>query len=650
VSPRYVARSTGAISFAFALVFVFSARADRSVAAQPAAPTPPAPAASPAPAPTASGPARPLGLRVSLDANATYVDQSTNGPGRVGPEAAGFIAGSPLAPNTPYDLFSSAPDVPGIAGVGELLSTATYGFRAFDASVSGGFGYANGSVTNAAYWGESLFPTLDPHLGSLALPYRIAFPTHAGEDDGTTGRASLTQGRIATADGNASVRGGWFDLAQTDRFVFAQPALTSVDPAIGFAPAESVGNGLPNLDDWSPIATQLPLHGIDGVAKRGDATLELTDAALPSLPGESARMTMGSLVFDRGEGTRFSAELLHVTTSGVTFLSTVPFGGDPAYVTTPQGILPTSVFSGQRQTVAGLRGAFHIASAASLDGLVEIGRAWYDASDTALPGTAKPGGYYHAAVTETHGRVTAGIDVYRVEPRYATAILPYGIPENQWSAAFAWPGQWLKSNYQLIDNSIAGVNREGYVLRYALDHGPLDIHASYTDLRQIEPETTLTAEETGYVDGYYLPQLPPAATFGRQKRFAFWSAYHTAIGDLSLDIVDDELFRPAAAGFALDGVSYEVPQAVLGFSHAFSKSALVSVDVGRYAMDGRFSEPIDFAERLFSIGAEIKESPRSSLLADFRRTAFGGLSTAPAAGLSPNFTGSLVVVEQRIHL
>jgi len=237
-----------------------------------------------------------------------------------------------------------------------------------------------------------------------------------------------------------------------------------------------------------------------------------------------------------------------------------------------------------------------------------------------------------------------------MEPRYATVILPYGVAENQWSAAFAWPGQWLKSNYQLIDNSVLGVNRQGYRFRYFVDKGPLEVHLEYVDLRQIEPETTATAEETGFIDGYYLPQAPGGATFGRQKRFGFWTAWHPAFGDLSLDIVDDELFRPAAAGFPLDGVSYEVPQAVLTFSRHVSPNAIVSAGLGRYAIDGRFSEPIDFSQRVFLAGVELAETPRTSLLVNLRRSAFGGTSTAPAAGISPDFTGTAIVVEQRLHL
>ena len=609
-------------------------------------PSPPDPGAGGTP----SASPRPLGLRQSTHASATLLDQATRGPGQIGPEAAGFIAGSPLAPNTPYDLFSSAPQTPGVAGIGEIVTTATYGFRGFDASLTAGLGEIRGSSTTAAYWGESLLPALNPHLGSLAYPYRVAFPAHAGHDDGTAFRTSLESGALSSADGNLRVKAGYFDLSQTDRFVFAAPALTSVNPAIAFAPAESLTSGLPSLADWSPDATALPLHGVDLVAKRGDGTLELSDAELPSLPGTGARQIMGSLVFDRGEGTRFSAQLEGVTTGGASFFTTIPAGANPAYTVTPEGILPSSTLSGQRQTIAGLRAAFHVSRYAALDGIVEIGRAWYAASDPAMPGTNAPGGFYHGGLIKTQGRVTASLDYYRMEPRYATIILPYGVPENQWSAAFAWPGQWLKSNYQLIDNSVLGVNRQGYRLRYFVDKGPLEWHLEYTDLHQIEPETRITAEQEGFVDGYYLPQIPGFETFGRQKRYALWAAWHPSAGDLTLDIVDDTLYRPFDPAYPVDRVSYEVPQAVLTFARHISRNVVAAAGLGRYAMKGTFSEPIDFAQRVFLAGIEVKQTARSSLLVSFRRSTFGGLSTAPLAGISPDFAASLLTVEQRVDL
>ena len=608
--------------------------------------------ATAAPDPSASPTAtpRPTGLHFKTDASATLIDQNTSGPGQSPPEAAGFINGAPLAPNTPYDLFSSAPQVPGIAGVGQLLTTATFGLKRLDASVTSGIGYVNGSTTNAAYWAENLLPTLNPHGGSQALPYRIAFPTHPGQDDGRTIRTSLLGASLATADGNLRLRGGYFDLTQTDRFVFAQPALTSVNPQIGYTPAESLSNGPPNASFWQPVATQLPLQGLDAVGVRGDATLELTSAAMPSLPGESARMTMGSLVLDRGEGTRFTAQLLHATTSGASFSTTIPYGIDPLFTTTAQGVLPSSFLSGQRQTIVGLSAGFHAIPSQRIDAIAEVGRAWYDASPIARPGTEGSGGYYHLGLNHKHNRATSFVDYYRMEPRYATIILPYGVPENQWSAAFAWPGQWLKSNYQIIDNTVLGVNREGYRLRYYVDGGPLEVHLEYTDLRQIALETTASATQVGFVDGYYLPQLPNDATLGRQKRYGFWTAWHPKFGDLSLDVVDDTLDRPFVATHPEDRVSYEVPQAVLTFSRSLSNYVTASTGLGRYAMKGAFSEPIDFAERLFFIGTQVRETPHTAVLVTFRRTAFEGISTLPTAGIGADFTGSALIVEQRVQL
>jgi hypothetical protein len=604
----------------------------------------PLPNASPSPSPS------PTGLHFSTQAQLTYVSQNTSGQGQVGPEAPGFQNGSPLSPNTPYDTFNSAPLVPGNTGFAEVLSTARYSTAAFVASLQAGLEFTGGSVTNTSYWGESLLPTLNPHLGSQTLPYAIVFPTHPGQDDANAFRLSILSGSIGSADGAILARGGWFDLAQTDRFVFVQPALTSIDPAVAYAPAESLSSGLAGTDLWQPYATQLPLQGADLVAKRGIATLEAATAALPSLPGESARMSIGSVVFDHGEGTRYSAEIVHANTSGLAFTTTVPFGIDPVFTSTPQGLLPTSILNGQEQTVAGLRAAFHVVPRAAVDAVVEIGRAWYDAAPVVRPGTSGSGGYYHVGFSKAAGRATISADFFRMEPRYATLILPYGVQENQWSAAFAWPGQWLKSNYQLIDNSALGVNRQGYRFRYYLDKGPVDVHFEYVNVRQIEAETFSTATQTGYVDGYYLPQPDNAATFGRQQRWGGWAAWHLAFADVTLDYVDDLLYRPFVSTRPQDQVSYEVPQIVATVSRHLSPKAVAAVGYGRYAMKGAFSEPIDFQQHLFFAGLTLQETQHASVLATYRYTTFGGITTYPGSSLSPDFHGPMLLIEQRVTL
>jgi len=599
--------------------------------------------------PTPPPVSRQLGLHTHADFSATYIDQNTTGTGQVGPESSGFINGSPLSPNTPYDFFSSAPEVPGIAGMTQMTTTATLSLRKFDIRIIGAIASVQGSVTNASYWGENLMPTLNPHLGSQALPYAIIFPTHPGQDDASAVRASLLSGSLATANGALHAQGGWFDLTQTNRCIFAPPALTNVNPTIAYAPAESLTSGLTGLASWQPTSSALPLHGIDLSESHGITSYEITHAALPSLPGEAATLSMGSAVVDHGEGTRYSVQMLHATTNGASFLTTVPFGVNPQFTQTTQGNLPTSTLSGQHQGIAGFSAAFHLDTRHHVDALTEVARSWYSADPVANPGSQRPGGYYHLGLSQKKTRTGAFFDLYRMEARYAPMILPYGVAENQWSAAFAWPGQWLKSNYQLIDNSVLGVNRQGYRLRYDIDKGPLELHTEYTSLRQIDPETTVTSTQSGFVDGYYLPQSPNVATLGTQKRYAFWCAWHPHIGDLTLDFVDDVLARPFAATEPSDAVSYHVPQVVVSYGKHFSDRVALSVGLGRYGMKGTFSEPIDITERLFFLGTEVKQSALSSLLITYRRSAVNGISTVPM-GPSPNFSGSLLLIEQRLAL
>jgi hypothetical protein len=608
----------------------------------------PAPSPSPTTAPSPIPRTRALGLQFATTLSTTFLNQNTSGPGQIGPEAAGYLAGSPLAPNTPFDTFSSVPLTPGIAGILQALITTTERTKTLDISLDTGLAYVGGSVTNASYWGENLIPTINPHMGSQALPYAIAFPTAPGQDDGSNFRLSILGGSVATADGNLAFKFGYFDLTQTDRFVFAQPPLTSVNPAIAYAPPETLSSGLPGSDDFAPLATQLPLDGADVVAKHGIASLELTTAALPSPPGFSARATIGSLVFDHGEGTRYAVEALHATTSGEPFGTSVAFGANPLFFSTPQGVLTTSTLSGQQQTIIGASASVHVMPLWNLDGTVEIARAWYDAQNVARPGSSQPGGYYHIGFAKTFGRATASVDAYRMEPHYATIVLPYGVAENQWSAAWAWPAPWLGSSYQLVDNTVLGVDRQGYRLRYFVDKGPLEVHLEFADWQQIEPSSTLMLQQTGFVGGYFSPQLPAYATLGRQKRYGFWTRWHASFGDLTFDFIDDQLSRPWV--IPTDNVNCDVPQAVLTYSRRLSPNVIFATGVGRYGMIGTFAEPVDFYQRLFFAGAIFKETPQASILVTFRRNAFAGISSLPPMPISPNFTGSQVIVEQRYQI
>jgi hypothetical protein len=413
--------------------------------------------------------------------------------------------------------------------------------------------------------------------------------------------------------------------------------------------AESLGNGAPTLDGWPTPAPGSPLQGIDLTLHEKSTTLEVTNAALPSLPGTSARITLGSIVLDRG-GTRFSADLLHLATRGAVISTTTLFGQSATLNPGPQGELPSSFLGGQTETIAGLRAAFHVAN--TFDGLVEVGRAWYDANRVLLPGTAEPGGYYHAALMHAARRATTSIEAYRFEPRYATAILPYGAPENIWSVAWSWPGIWLKSTYQLADISVIGANRQGYRLRYALNGGPFEAHAAYGAYQQVALATTNNVTQTGFVEGFFLPQLPGAGTLGHMHQYAAWLAWHPSFADLTVDYVDDTLHRDFVIGEPQDAVTLNAPQVVFAASRFLNKSALVSLGYGRYATRGSWAQGsltnVDYAEDVAFAGAQVRESKHAMVLVQIRSTAFSGLPSI-IGGPSPNYHGSMLILEQRFH-
>jgi hypothetical protein len=591
-----------------------------------------------------------FGWRNSIDGFASLVDQSTAGRGTQPPEGPAFAAGAALSPMTPYDTFSSAPNTPGVAGIAQFTLLTQYFGRRINASLQSGVAYVDGSVTNASYWTESLMPTFNPHLGSQALPYAIVFPTHADQDDAATMRASILSGSVGAREGTWNLRGGWFDLTQGDRFVFVQPALTNQTPSIAVQTAESLGNGPPTIDGWPNPPPGLPLHGVDLTLHHGFATAELTSAALPSLPGTSARISLGSIVFDRGTGTRFSADLLHLVTGGDFLNVTTLFGENPTLNPGPQGPLPTSVLGAQVSTIAGLHAVFPVATA--LNATLEYGRAWYTASHVFAPGTERPGNYYHFTLTHPFANTTVAFDGYKFEPRYATAIVPYGAPENVWSVAWSWPGIWLKSTYQLADNTSVGANRQGFRVRYGLDRGPVELHTSFAQFRQIDPNTIALAQQVGFVEGFFLPQQPNFETFGDQKQYAAWIAWHPPYGNITLDFVDDMMHRDAAVAHPEDAVTYDAPQAVLSFSRMLNKNVLAAVGAGRYAMAGSWAHGpltnVDYQQQIVFAGAQIIESKHAVILVQLRSSSFSGKPSI-IGGPSPNYTGSLLVLEQRFH-
>jgi hypothetical protein len=604
-------------------------------------------APAPQPTPTATPTSAPRGWFISGDGSATYLDQSTNGPGTLPPEGPGFAAGSPLSPNTPYDTWSSAAETPGIAGVAQYETTATYKGARIAGSAMAGLGFVEGSTTNAAYWGENLFPSLNPHLGKTALPFSILFPTNDHTDDASVARVSLLGASVGGADGSWNLRGGYFDLTQSDRFIFIQPTLTSVTPSFTLTPAESLGDGGPSIPWWPSAEPGLPLYGADATLHQGLATLELTDAQLPALPGTAARLTMGSLFIDHGNGTAYTLQLAHTTTGGALISTTTMYGADAHTVLGPQGELPLSTLGGQVETMLGGSASFSLG--ASTSALVQIGRSWYDANHVIEPGTQKPGDYDHLALTETFRRAAFALEGFFFSPRYATDILPYGTPENVWSTAWAWPGQWLKSTYQLADNTSIGANREGLRLKYTVGGGPLQWRLQYESYRQVVPATLSNVNQTGFVDGFFLPQDDGFGTIGTQHQYAGWISWSRAFGTIAIDYVNDQQFRPFAGDHRLDFVNTVAPQTTITYSRKLSDRLLVAVGGGQYAMHGTWAQtPVDYRQNVGFIGTEWQQTSAIGLYAEIRSSGLFGLPSS-LNGKSPDFHDAIGILEERIH-
>jgi hypothetical protein len=600
-------------------------------------------AASPSPAPTATP-----RFALKISGSNVFVDQATGGPGTTPPEGFEFAHGSPISPMSPYDWFTAAPVTPGVAGIAQYEISGLYHAGAVDLGATLGIGALTGSTTNALYWGQPPIPNLNDHAISRIVPYSIVFPTHAGQDDASVFNAGVLGGSLAAADGSWRVRGGYFDLSQSDRFVFAPPPLTSVVPSLGVQTAETLGPGMPSIQAWPSSPSSLPLFGADGVLHHGDATLELTDAALPSLAGTNVRLTMGSLVLDRGDYGRLSLQLAHVWSSGAPLVTTTFFGSDQEIHLGAQGRLFTSTLADQVQTIGGARAFFHPVK--NWDALIELGRAWYDARLVSYPGTSHFGNYEHFSLAQHLGDDVVTLEYHRFDPTYATIILPYGIPENVWSIAWSWPGVWLKSTYQLVDNTVVGANRAGVRLKYDHNNKNLEVHVSFGDWRQLVPETEANASQVGFVDGFFLLQKNGFGTFGEDRQAGLYVAWHLKNDDLAFDGIEDYLSRRADPGQPRDTVATRAPQTVFSWAHHFSDKLLAVGGYGRYELAGTWATtPVDAIYGAAFGGVQFATGPHTAMLVEARRYALVGLPSIPG-GLPPTMRGTAFIVDQRIDL
>lgn len=634
----------------------------------PSAAVPPAPSAVPprvTPSPSASPKARRFSL--SMSSSTSFVNQQFTGPGIVPPQAALFAAGSPIAPGTPYDFWTSSPNVVGY-GINEaFLVTPSYKLSdLYDVAVTLGYGSLSGSANVAGYWGDQPLATINPHLGMRTVTLPVAFPTYNKGGDTISGtRGSVLSGTFARHDGSFALRAGWFDPAQGESFVFNQPPQTNTPIAFTEPLPEGLGNGPQTFDIFKNVQTRLPLQGLDLTFKAfRDASVELLDAQLPSPPGTSARVASGSLEISRGTGLSYGAEIARVVTAGAPIGTSILFGGNGQIVNDPQfGPLPVSTLGGQTMLIGGLRATFPLNL--DTDAQLRIGMSCYGATGTAISQSGcTTGRYYYGRLHHGFRSFDLAIEAMREDATYAPAILPYGVvPENVWSAPYTWPGTWLKGAYQFIDNSQIGPNRQGLRATANTLIAGIELRAAYAIYNQIRPYDTSTAFTPGFVEGYFLPQLGGVpGTLGRETHASLSLIAHPKIFDVEIDLSDVTLHRSASTNDSREAVSMNYPSGTITLSRQLHPKWIGSLGAGRYAVDGAFStsgpKNADLWQRVVFAGLQLQSNPTSGYAIQYRLYSVNGLPTnfglavpgpGPLAPVSPAYHGPQIIVEQRFR-
>lgn len=647
--------------------------------------------ASPSPTPAPPPAEHPHRIHISGSTDLTIMDQNYVGSGLFQPEGnlptpltSVFGLGLPIAPGMPYDFFSSSPTASGF-GLGQNVRvTLSYGPGAVDYGVNLGFGSVSGSAQTIGYWGEQPIPTINPHLGQTSYQLPLAFPTKPGLDDVSGVRGSVLGGYIATKDGNYALNGGWIDLKQTIPFVFKQaPALNSA-PALAVVPPNSIGNGSPTLEDWLPSITQYPVEGLDAYAKVSNFTFEGTTASLPAPMGVGARLLSTSVMWDRGNGLHFGAQWADIHTGGIPIMTTIMYGAPitfgaatagPCAITSSlattltatttysnntimpgvpsdtfgQGNLPFSCLAGQQNQVIGFTGSGNLFT--FVDGTADWGVSQYSTASVAnVNGT---GQYFHGGLTEhLGGTLSLTQDYYYVDPHWAPTILPYGNTpvENIWSAAYSWPGQWLRGTYQSVDNTQAYNNRHGYKFGVDYEGDIFQARVKYSVLSEVTPITLSTGIGSGFVEGYYLPELvTTGGNLGIDRQLAVWVALHPKPFDVTLDYVTENNYRPAWTS-PLDVVAMNYPQSSITLSHTFFDKLLVAGGISNYLLKGTWAgNLVNMNQNVIFLGAQFLKSQSQQFLVQARYYNTNG--TPPLTDtIAPTLRGLQLLFEQKAKI
>jgi hypothetical protein len=600
-------------------------------------------AAAPAPSPAATT-KPPSKFNLGIDTYTSGANNQMVGPGTTPAEGANFAAGGQPAPGTPYDMFSGGPLVTGEGLSQDFLLKPSYAVsRFFDVTTTIGYGSASGTGNVVNYWGDAIMPSINPNVGSRAFTLSPAFPTHNGQNPVSGTKLGFLSGAIVNHDGNGALTVGWFSLHQSVPWALSQAPWQNVPFQLSPQLPQSIGDGPPTDDVLKEGPTVLPLSGADFWVKDNITTLEVASADLPAPSTSPARILTASVLQDHGSGLRYSLQVTGLNEQGPD-TGTVVFGGGATLVNN----VPLSTVQAQHMFVLGLGAAVPLGTS---DGEVRLGYSCYNAVGTAMSTPGCSGGnYYYGKLHHGFSAFDVAVEGVRFDPTYAPAILDYGTLENVWSYPAAWPGTFLRGDYQLVDNSEVGPNRQGGKITGTTIVAGVEVRLAFAQYSQVQSYNASDAFTPGFVEPYFLPQVTAAGTIGTEQHFEGWFNYRAPWATVTLDLGQVNTWRPAPTGQPQDNVVMQYPSGVLTLSRDFGPKVFGAAGVGRFGLNGQFDtsgvDNASLAENLVFAGLELRSNGTTGYGFQWRLYSVNGSPTIPG-GLSPAFHGPQILFYQR---
>ena len=358
------------------------------------------------------------------------------------------------------------------------------------------------------------------------LGYGVAFPTAPGQDDGSGFVASVVSGSIASADGNAALARRLVRSRAERQLRLHAAGVPERDSVAGRAAGGIARHGPPTADWWKLDGGDISAarHRFHG-GSAGLATWNSRMRHLPSLPGTGARLTLGVA----GRRSRRRARGIRSRSP-----MSAPAGRrcrrryssrKARRCITSAG--PVAVRNRRRATRDdfGLRAPRSTCSAwPSGAGIRPFHLCRRRASS--CPEPAQPGNYYHAGLIARpcgarRWRSTYTRTIRIMRPRSAVRRAGERVVGG---VVVAGPMAQVELS---ADQQLSGQRRPSRLPHeISAQRRTVRIARRLCELRADRADHDRQRQQTGFVDGFFLPQANDAATLGRQNQYA-------SLGDLA---------------------------------------------------------------------------------------------------------------------